>query len=46
MPKKVMFSLLDRASNGDELLQILDSFADESSEVSNNEPTTDPIDFW
>ena len=44
MPKKVMFSLLDRANNGDELLQILDSFTEDSPEVS-IEPTADPIDL-
>ena len=37
-----MFSLLDRANNGDELLQILDTLI---SDESVNEPTADPIDF-
>jgi len=46
MSKQVLFSLLNQASNGTELLSILDTLmSDESAQVSNNEPTADSIEF-
>jgi hypothetical protein len=46
MSKTVMLSLLAQGNTGTEILSILDTLmSDESAEVSNNEPTADPIDF-
>jgi hypothetical protein len=42
MSKTVMLSLLGRAHNGTELLEILDTLI---SDESVNEPTADPIEF-
>jgi len=46
MSNSVIISLLGRANNGNELLQILDTLAaDNVSEAGYNEPTADVIDF-
>ena len=46
MSKSVIISLLGRANNGNELLQILDSIAsDNQQDVAYNEPTADVIEF-
>jgi hypothetical protein len=46
MTKKVMLSLLNRASDGNELLSILDSFGAEDAPVAvMNEPTLETIEF-
>lgn len=46
MTRSMMLSMLRQGNTGDELLQILDALiADDSAEVSINEPTADPIDF-
>lgn len=42
-----MLSLLGRANNGTELLQILDTLTeDNQTAVAYAEPTADVIDFW
>ena len=47
MSKSVMLTLLNQGNTGDEILSILDMIVSEqSAEVSNNEPTADPIEFW
>lgn len=47
MPTKVMLTLLDRASNGNEMLAILDSFSDTQPETVEytNQPTLEHIEF-
>jgi hypothetical protein len=46
MSKSMMLSLLAQGNTGSEILSILDVIiAEESSEVSINEPTADPIAF-
>ena len=46
MSKQVLLSLLGRANNGNELLQILDNIAtDNQQDVAYNEPTADVIEF-
>jgi len=47
MSKSLAISLLGRANNGNELLQILDSLNDDNqSAVAYAEPTADVIEFW
>jgi len=47
MSKTVMLTLLNQGNTGDEILSILDAImSEQSAEVSNNEPTADPIEFW
>ena len=46
MSKSVIISLLGRANNGNELLQILDSLTDDNQQaVAYAEPTADSIEF-
>jgi len=46
MSKSVIISLLGRANNGNELLQILDSLQEDNQQsVAYAEPTADVIDF-
>lgn len=46
MTTSVMISLLNRATNGNELLQILDTLgAEDRAPESVNEPTLNPIQF-
>ena len=46
MSNQVIISLLGRANNGNELLQILDSLTDDNQQaVAYAEPTTDTIEF-
>jgi hypothetical protein len=46
MSKQVLISLLGRANNGNELLQILDTLSDDNHQsVAYNEPTADVIEF-
>jgi hypothetical protein len=46
MSKQVIISLLGRANNGNELLQILDSLNDDNQQaVAYAEPTADTIEF-
>jgi hypothetical protein len=46
MSKQVMIAMLQRANNGADLLQILDSLQDDNQQaVAYNEPTADVIDF-
>jgi hypothetical protein len=47
MSKQVIFSLLNRASNGNELLAVLDSFSAELESQSSQEaaPTLEEIQF-
>jgi hypothetical protein len=46
MSKQVMISMLKRGNTGDEILSILDALtADNVSEVADNEPTLNPIEF-
>lgn len=55
MTKEVMLSLLNRASNGNELMSVLDTFASEDAEAkcavaigksSTALPTLETIEFW
>ena len=47
MTRSIALSLLRQGNTGTEILSILDTLmSDESAEVSNNEPTADPIEFW
>ena len=47
MSKSVIISLLGRANNGNELLQILDSLQEDNQQsIAYAEPTADMIDFW
>lgn len=42
-----MFSLLDRANTGNEILQILDTLIEDNQQsVVYAEPTADVIEFW
>jgi hypothetical protein len=43
MTKSVMLSLLDTASNGNELLAVLDTLTDDT--VSDTQPTLETIEF-
>ena len=47
MTHSAMLSLLNRASNGNEMLAILDSFSDTQPETVEyiNQPTSEYIDF-
>jgi len=46
MSKSLMISLFNKASNGAEILSILDAIvAEQSSDSGYNEPTADVIDF-
>ena len=46
MSKSVMLSLLGRANNGTEILQILDSLTEDNQQlIAYTEPTADPIEF-
>ena len=46
MSKSVMLSLLGRANNGNELLQVLDSLQEDNQQsVAYAEPTADSIEF-
>lgn len=46
MSNSVIISLLGRANNGNELLQILDSLTDDNQQaVAYAEPTADSIEF-
>lgn len=46
MSRSIALSLLAQGNTGDELLSILDTMmSDESAQVSNNEPTADPVEF-
>jgi hypothetical protein len=45
MTRSIALSLLNQASNGTELLSILDVIMSDESAVSNNEPTADSIEF-
>ena len=46
MSKSVMLSLLARANNGNEILQILDTLIeDNQSDVAYAQPTADVIEF-
>ena len=46
MSKQVIISLLGRANNGNELLQILDSLNDDNQQaVAYAEPTADVVEF-
>jgi len=46
MSKSVMLSLLGRANNGTEILEILDSLIEDNQQsISYTEPTADPIEF-
>ena len=46
MTQELMLSLLNRASNGNELLSVLDTLADDVADESVNQPTTESIEFW
>jgi len=42
-----MFSLLDRANTGNDILQILDTLIEDNQQaVAYAEPTADVIEFW
>jgi len=47
MTQSVMLSLLNRASNGNEMLALIDSFVDTQPETVEytNQPTINPIEF-
>jgi hypothetical protein len=46
MSKQVMISMLKQGNTGAEILSILDALtSDNVSEVSDNEPTLNPIEF-
>ena len=46
MSKSVMLSLLAQGNTGSEILQILDTLAEDNQQsISYNEPTEDPIEF-
>ncbi len=47
MSNQVIISLLGRANTGNELLQILDTLADDNQQaVAYAEPTADVVEFW
>jgi len=46
MSKSVLISLLAQGNTGNEILQILDTLAEDNQQsISYNEPTADPIEF-
>jgi len=45
MTQELMLSLLNRASNGNEMLAVLDTLTDEVVDQSVNQPTTESIEF-
>jgi len=45
MSKSVMLSLLNRATDGNQLLSILDTFVENDEQSSDNQPTLDVIEF-
>lgn len=45
MTQDVMLSLLNRASNGEELLAVLDTLTEDVSLESDNQPTLETIEF-
>jgi hypothetical protein len=46
MPKTVAISLLNRANNGNDILQILDSLQEDNQrDIAYAEPTADVIEF-
>jgi len=46
MTRSMMLTMLRQGNTGNQILQILDALiAEDSAEVSINEPTEDPIDF-
>ena len=46
MTKEVMISLLNRAADGNELMAVLDTLAEDSADEYQNSPTLQPIEFW
>lgn len=47
MSNQVLFTLLDRANNGNEILAVIDSFAAElQSETVNDNSAVEEIQFW
>ena len=45
MTQDVMLSLLNRASNGEELLAVLDTLTEDVTLESDNQPTLETIEF-
>jgi hypothetical protein len=45
MPTTLMISMLKQATNGEELLAILDTITAEDVAAESNEPTLEPIEF-
>jgi hypothetical protein len=45
MTQELMLSLLNRASNGNEMLAVLDTLASDNDEQSVNEPTLEEVQF-
>ena len=45
MTQELMLSLLNRASNGNELLALLDTLTADVADESVNQPTTESIEF-
>lgn len=45
MTQELMLSLLNRASNGNELLSVLDTLADDVADESVNQPTLETVEF-
>jgi len=45
MSKSVMLSLLNRATDGNQLLSILDTFVENDEQSGDNQPTLDVIEF-
>ena len=45
MSKQLMISMLRQGNNGEEILNILNAFGEESVEENYNEPTINPIEF-
>jgi hypothetical protein len=45
MTQELMLSLLNRASNGNEMLAVLDTLAADVADESVNQPTTESIEF-
>jgi hypothetical protein len=45
MTQDVMLALLNRASNGQELLAVLDTLTEDVSVESDNQPTLEHIEF-
>ena len=47
MSKNVLINLLAQGNNGAEILEILNTLAEDNQQsVSYNEPSADPIEFW